>query len=265
MHKNLIRAFIAGIILLLTSGCDDSSESNTDLSTDTEIDSTTLDSTDQHSGDAVDQQEEIAVEVVEDTEPEEEFILEGPRELLNGTPVTIGHIVDGDTLDVLVGDQQFKRYSARLKGINAPECYKEKVSTIYGLRYQCTGDEEFYGLKSLEGLQALAAGKKGYVTCDDVALGEWCPQDDYERYLVYIEIDGKDLATETTRQGNALSYTLFWTYLRAEICSAEFEAQEAHRGMWASGSVDSVISQMSYHTQNWYEDHDWRCYEAIND
>ncbi|MDX9720159.1 MAG: thermonuclease family protein [Myxococcota bacterium] len=196
---------------------------------------------------------------------EEELIIEGPRELVNGTPVRIGHIIDGDTLDVFVGIAAFKTYTIRLQGLAAPECRKEQVLTeFYGRRYQCVADDEIWGLGAWQGLVAFAAGKEGYLTCDDAAPGEWCPMDTYDRYLAYISIDGRDLATEMAFQGNALSYTSFTSSKRADICRAEYNAQDANRGMWKLGNVTTVINQMHDSTQNWYyKHHDRRCDEAM--
>lgn len=189
---------------------------------------------------------------------------EGPKELVNGASVRFGHVVDGDTLDVLVGNIFPARYSVRLLGLSAPECLKEKV----GSRFQCVSDDEFYGLASRNALLSLVGepteAKTGIATCDGVAVGEWCPTDNFDRHLIYIELDGVDVATEMARGGHGFAYTSFEASKRADICAAEYEAQDAQRGMWASGTVSGVISRMSSSTQNWYNGHhDTRCDEAL--
>lgn len=190
----------------------------------------------------------------------------GPRELLNGTPVRFGHVVDGDTLDVFVGDQAVKVYTIRLKGLAAPECFKEYVQTEnFGRRNQCATDDEYYGVKSREELLDLVTDKEGYLTCDDVAVGEWCPTDPYDRYLAYIEVDGQDIATTMADRGAGFSYTSFYATKRADICAAEYDARGAGRGMWAADpDWTQVVQMMHQQTQNWYFDHhDTRCDEAL--
>jgi len=194
----------------------------------------------------------------EDTDP-------GPRELLNGTPVRFGHVIDGDTFDVFVGDEAVKVYTVRLKGLAAPECFKQEVRTeLFGDRFQCVSDDELHGLAAWEALRDYLDGAEGYLTCDDVAVGEWCPTDNYDRYLAYVEIDGRDVATEMAFQGHAFSYTSFRASKRAEICAAEYDAQDANRGIWNGRTVDEVLAGMHTQTQNWYRDHhDWRCDQAL--
>lgn len=190
---------------------------------------------------------------------------EGPRELLNGTPVRFGHVVDGDTLDVFVGDAAVKVYTVRLKGLASPECLKDNVLTEkFGRRYQCVADDELHGLAAWQALHDAVADKTGTVTCDDVAPGRLCPTDTFDRFLAYVEIDGRDLATEMAWYGHGFSYTAFTASKRAEICAAEYNARNAGRGIWSNRTLDQVMDQMSEQTRSWYYGHhDARCDAAI--
>ncbi len=191
-------------------------------------------------------------------------IAAGPRELVNGAVAKVGHIIDGDTLDVYVGDINPKRYTIRLVGLAAPECLKENVQTAYGYRWQCNADDEFYGLKSWEGLVDFAAEKSVVITCDNTPVGQWCPTDDFDRYLAYVAVAGRDAATEMAWRGLGMSYTVFSATKRAAICAAEYDAQANKRGMWAHGTVRQVVEMMSSQTQSWYfAHHDRRCDAAL--
>jgi len=246
----------AGLSLLLalslSSGCDDSGGSTTPALDTVENTDGTVDAT-------VDGVEETGpIDVVEDLPPEH-------TELFNGTTVTFGHVIDGDTLDVFVGTRTPARYNIRFKGLAAPECIKQSVKTEkFGTRYQCTADDEYYGLASRLALVGMVEGKTGILTCDDVAVGARCPTDVYDRTLAYIEVDVMDIATEMAYVCAAMSYTSFSSSKRAQICEAEYSAIGAKRGMWAAGTVSAVLNMMSQQTQNWYNsNHDTRCDAAL--
>lgn len=189
-----------------------------------------------------------------------------PRDLVNGAVARVGHIIDGDTLDLLVGETFPNTYTVRLAGINAPECLKKQVNIGNNQwRNACGADDEFYGLAAYQGVVALAAGQRVRVTCDGVASGAWCPTDDFGRYLAYLELDsGDDLATRIAWQGYAWAFTAFASSKRAAICAAEYDARDNDRGMWSAGTVAQVIGQMSPATQNWYNRyHDKDCDKAL--
>lgn len=184
------------------------------------------------------------------------------RDLRNGSIVRVGHVTDGDTLEVWVGTLAPKSYVIRMKGLSSPECFKDQRQTPDGNKYVCTADDELYGLQSYVTLKALIEGKTVRVTCD-VATGAWCDQDTFDRYLAYLEYEGKDAATEMARAGAGFSYTDFSSSKRAQICQAEYEARNAARGIWALGSVEQIMAQMNSSTAGWYKKHDARCDAAI--
>ena len=184
------------------------------------------------------------------------------KDLRNGNTARVGHIYDGDTVDVWVGTLAPKKYIIRMLGFSAPECFKTFVSGTYSGN-ACTSDDELYGVASYQALKAMLEGKTVKVTCD-VGGDDWCKQDDFDRYLAYLEIDGKDAATEMARGGHGFSYVEFASSKRAAICAAEYDARDAKRGIWALGSLAFILDGMSGYTRNWYEDHhDQRCDQAL--
>lgn len=186
------------------------------------------------------------------------------KDLRNGTTVRVGHIVDGDTFDVWVGTFAPRKYIIRMAGLSAPECFKDFVADSWGGGQSCTSDDELYGLASYQALLAMLKDKTVTVTCD-VASGAWCTTDDYGRYIAYVNVDGKDAATEMARGGNGFSYVEFAASKRGAICSAELEAKNAGRGLWALGDLDYILDHMSDYTASWYRrHHDDRCQEAMN-
>jgi len=187
------------------------------------------------------------------------------KALRNGVTARVGHIVDGDTFDVYVGTIAPKKYAVRMRGLAAPECFKSYVSDDFGGGYSCTSDDELYGLASFQALYAMLHDTTVRLTCDDVALGELCPTDIYDRYLAYAELDGKDAATEMARAGAGFSYTDYAASKRGAICTAEYEAKAAQRGMWALGDLDYILSKMHADTRSWYNrSHESRCQAAIH-
>lgn len=208
--------------------------------------------------------------VVQDTGPIDTALpdIGDPNEdknLRNGVMARVGHIVDGDTFDVYVGTLAPKKWPIRMRGLAAPECFKDFVHDDFGGGYACTTDDELFGLKSYQALRTMLEGKIVKITCDDVAAGQVCPLDVFDRYLAYAEVDGKDAATEMARGGNGFSYTDYAASKRGPICTAEYEAQANKVGMWALGDLTYILSKMHAATRKWYnQTHESRCEAAIH-
>ena len=206
-----------------------------------------------------------------DTVAPDTVIPDEPRELVVGAMARVYHIIDGDTMYVAVGETYPELYDVRVMGLSAPECIKKQVRVEDGKwMWVCSGDDEFYGLASLEGAVTLAGGQRVKITCDDLngnplPPGSWCKQDDFDRYLAYLQLeDGKDFATEMAWRGFGMSYTWFKSSKRAAICAAEYDAIGHDRGMWGAGTVAQVIAKMNEHTQYWYNtSHDKDCDKAL--
>lgn len=183
--------------------------------------------------------------------------------LREGHIVEIHHIVDGDTLDVRVGDAVFK---VRFKGASAPECHKAPTRVNGVSRLRCSEDDEYYGLASYEELVAILEGQTLRVECEGVGLGKPCERDTYDRWLVNLVIvGGPDVGEELLRRGAGFTSTSFRSQTRKKYCLAEYEARREGRGMWAGKTVEETLAGMNDGTQRWYRAHDARCDAAIRE
>lgn len=121
-------------------------------------------------------------------------------------PVTwkVVGVSDGDTLTAL--DEDKKQHKVRLHGIDAPEIGQP------------------FGTKSREALGELVMKKTATLHLHG--------RDRYGRDLARVEVDGRDVNVELVKEGFA------WHYVRydksPELASAEREAREAKRGVWAN-------------------------------
>jgi endonuclease YncB( thermonuclease family) len=187
----------------------------------------------------------------------------GDKFLRHGAKAWVGHVTDGDTLTVWIGETAPARYIVRMVGLAAPECFKDVRATPDGNGQSCVRDDELDGLGAFEALRDLAEGKQVTLTCE-AGPGELCPTDPFGRSLAYVEVDGKDAATEMARMGHGFSYVVFPSSKRADICAAVYAARDARRGMWALGSEQQVLAGMNDDTRSWYWGmHDSRCDAAM--
>lgn len=247
------------VMLFLLAACDGNDEPGFDTA-DTSVDPDTAD-TSAPDADA-DTTADVDTTPIDTALPDLE-VTTGDNELRNGVTAWVGHVTDGDTLGVWVGNGPRKLHIVRMLGLAAPECDKKSEQTPDGNRYVCSADQEYYGLASYNELKTLVEDKTVRITCD-VAPNAPCEYDPFDRRLAYIEIDGKDAAVEMARRGAAFSYTVFQSSKRAQICAAEYEARAAKRGMWALGSVSQVLARMNSDTRGWYNNHhDSRCDAAL--
>lgn len=187
-----------------------------------------------------------------------------PTDALRGGHIgRVHHVVDGDTLDLRVGDRTFK---IRFKGASAPECHKDQTPAGGVLRYKCNADDEFYGLASYHELLRIIDDRPLRVECEQRESGAACEVDAYDRWLVnLVVVQGPDVGEELLRRGAGWTSTSFQSNNRGRYCLAEYEAREQQRGMWAGRSVEQTIALMNEGTQRWYRAHDARCDAAIRD
>lgn len=115
----------------------------------------------------------------------------------------VSHVVDGDTLDVLVRD---KRVRVRVLHIDAPE------------------QRQAYGLRARQSLIQICGGEMATVD----ARGT----DRNRRALAYVSCNATDAGTEQVRRGMAW---VFERYAPADspLYAVQAEAQAARRGLWA--------------------------------
>jgi micrococcal nuclease len=136
-----------------------------------------------------------------------------PRLDANATMV---HIVDGDTIDVMVGDH---RERVRLIGIDTPETKKPNTPV------QCFGPEATKFTTSL-----LPVDTPLHLERDVVA------RDDYGRLLAYVYVvgDGTFVNLTIIRQGYARPLTIPPNVAHAdEFIEAARIAQATNIGLWA--------------------------------
>lgn len=169
--------------------------------------------------------------------------------LIHGINVTIVHVTDGDTLYVVKKPGGWAN-RIRLKGLNAPECKKERKQ---GSSFQqCRADDEIFGLESYKIAKGLGTGtfRKAKVVC--VMKNNECEKDDFGRYLAYLELpDGKDLSEAIIRAGAGWAFTSFSARKLKQLCEAEADAIKAKQGMWSKGRA-AVKSGMHNSTRSWY-------------
>jgi micrococcal nuclease len=129
---------------------------------------------------------------------------------------TLVHIVDGDTIDVMVGDQ---RERVRLIGIDTPETKKPNTPV------QCFGPEATKFTTSL-----LPIDTPLHLERDVVA------RDDYGRLLAYVYLvgDGTFVNLKIVRQGYARPLTIPPNVAHAgEFVEAARTAEAGNIGLWA--------------------------------
>ncbi|MEK7183675.1 MAG: thermonuclease family protein [Patescibacteria group bacterium] len=146
-------------------------------------------------------------------QPEEEEQPVFAEILVDGT---IDRVIDGDTVDVVVGREVIR---ARLIGIDTPETVDPRKEV------QC------FGLEATRHLKDLLADQKVTVEYDE-SQGL---VDKYDRALVYLKLaDGTDVGEQMLRDGFAYEYTYDNPYKYQELFkNAEQDARDSERGLWS--------------------------------
>lgn len=208
------------------------------------------------------------IPVGECTQPREHGTTRGARDherLRHGTTARVGHIIDGDTVDVLVDGVAFR---TRIVGLDSPECEKES-KTVDGIpRFRCVEDpgNDHWGWEAYCQMVELASGQEVRVECEGTSEGDPCPLDVFDRSLAYLHrtSDGLDLGRALVRAGGAWTFTRYESARRADYCEAEDAATQEGAGMWAIGR-QAVIDGMDGGTRNWYRNRDERCRQAVEE
>ncbi len=128
-------------------------------------------------------------------------------------------VVDGDTIQILVGD---KKQTVRMIGVDTPESVDPRKPV------QCFGE------KASKKTSELLLNKKIYLEADSTQ-GD---SDRYKRLLRYVFLeDGTNVNKLLIEQGFGHQYTYNKPYkYREEFIKAEAEARENKRGLWADGA-----------------------------
>lgn len=170
----------------------------------------------------------------------------------------MGHIIDGDTVDVIVDGAAFR---VRLLGLDSPECEKD-TKPVDGIpRFRCVphADNDHWGWEAYCAMVEIASAQPVTVECEPAAVDAPCSLDPFDRTLAYLRLDdGRDAGEALIRAGGAWSFTRYASDRRAAYCDAEDQAIEDGAGMWAIGR-DAVLAAMDGGTRGWYRDRDGRC------
>lgn len=139
-------------------------------------------------------------------------------------------IIDGDTLEI-------HGTRIRLWGIDAPES-SQLCRGEDSLPYRC-------GAKAANELDVFIAGRS--VSCEPVR------RDVYGRTVATCSVGGIDLAEWLVRAGLALDWP---RYSKGKYDSAQREADQAARGMWAGSYVVPRLYRACVHKNHWMVRHD---------
>ncbi len=139
-----------------------------------------------------------------------------PAESADRPAAAVVKVIDGDTVDVRVGDQVVR---VRLIGIDTPETVDPRTPV------QCFGREA--SAKAHELLDGQTVTLAADPSQDD--------RDRYDRLLRYVWLaDGRLFNQEMVAQGYAFEYTYDRPYkYRDAFKQAERDAREAQRGLWS--------------------------------
>lgn len=175
------------------------------------------------------------------------------------TPVTLAHIIDGDTAWFRLPDSRLVK--GRFADINTPECHKRQVNKRDGFRSAtCERDDEYYGTASRDALAALL--QQGPLRLDCVRKrGGDCAIGGNGRPLVRVSVGGRDAALSLVEAGAAWTFTKYPSDRRDLLCRAEARARAGRRGMWAREWAE-ISARMQPKTRAWYAQHDHLCRKA---
>ncbi len=178
-----------------------------------------------------------------------------PPDFAQGAPVTVLHVIDGDTAWFQLADG--RRLKGRFAGINAPECHKRQVRKRGFRSAGCDRDKELFGLQSARIMKRLMASGPVRLHCDRKRNGK-CKTGGHGRALVRVTVDGKDVAAGMVRAGAAWPFTKYPDKNRRKLCQIEAKARRAGAGMWRFG-FDRVRAAMLPKTRRWYAKHTAAC------
>ena len=136
---------------------------------------------------------------------------------------TVAHIVDGDTIDVVVDGREER---ARLTGIDTPEIAHEAFADRPANDAECFADEATAFITSL-----IPAGSPIRLERDVVG------RDDYGRLLAYVyrASDGVFVNYELVRQGYARPLSIAPNTTHSELMvQAARDAERADAGLWSA-------------------------------
>lgn len=138
---------------------------------------------------------------------------------------TVVRVVDGDTVDVKIGD---KVERLRLIGIDTPETVDPRKTV------QCFGAEASNKAKT------ILTGKKVSLQADPTQDN----RDKYGRLLRYVYLEnGTNFNKMMITEGYAHEYTYYVPYqMQSEFKAAQKDAEQNRRGLWSPATCNGVTS-----------------------
>lgn len=122
------------------------------------------------------------------------------------------HVVDGDTLKVVVGRDQ--KVTVRLKGIDCPE---SRVNAKCKRDGDCSEDVP-KGKDATQAMRSLVLAEKVWLVA--AGKGGDFEFDDYGRTLSYVELDGVDVGLQLVRRGICDDYSRRYPHPRQTLYRA---------------------------------------------
>lgn len=152
-----------------------------------------------------------------------------------GISAEVSHVVDGDTLDIVLRDGSSDR--VRLLGVDTPETYTGNNANEYGdiTDIDCL---DRWGLLATEFTKNTLEGRE-VMLMPDPAAGE---RGYYDRLLAYVHIDGEDFNAMLVSKGYARVYIEGTSTREEEYLKFEGEARDGSVGLWQCGSSNTVAS-----------------------
>jgi micrococcal nuclease len=143
---------------------------------------------------------------------------------INNTSYKINKVIDGDTIEVLIGDKIEK---VRLIGINTPETVDPRRPV------QCFGKE------SSDKAKEILNGKKVKLESDPTQSD----RDEFGRLLRYVYLeDGTFVNKIMIQAGYAFEYTYQTPYkYRDEFLKSQIQASDQKLGLWSPTSCNGQL------------------------
>ena len=137
----------------------------------------------------------------------------------------VAAIVDGDTIDIAIGDGKYDNTRIRLLGVDTPETKSPKV------------DEMYFGKEATAYTEKIALGKNVTVIIDTVSAA----RDKYNRLLAYVEFeDGKTLNETLIANGFGYADLRFQHSRLAEYTALQLQTVKRKVGLWKNVKTDQL-------------------------
>ncbi len=137
----------------------------------------------------------------------------------------VANIVDGDTIDIAIGDGKYDNTRIRLLGVDTPETKSPKV------------DEMYYGKQAAKYAADIALGKNVTVIIDTVSDA----RDKYNRLLAYLKLENGEVINRLLIE-NGFGYAdLRFQHSRLpEYAALQLQTVKRKVGLWKNVKTDQL-------------------------